>query len=324
MAKKTKKKTSKFRGKTGQDARRQKTAGSSYGYLLLPKGVSVFKETPGKRAYIDIMPYEVTDPKHPDRNEELEIATVGEQWYKRPFMIHRNVGVDNDAVVCLRSFGKKCPICEHRALRAKEGAGKDDLKLLNAAKRNLYAVIPKKNKDFDEEVHVWDISQFLFQNLLNDELEEDEEYEVFPDLEDGLTLKVRFDSKTIGTSKPFADASRIDFEKRKKPYKESILSKVPNLDGMLTELSYSEMERLFFEIEDEDSSEDGKKGKSKKGKSKKEKSSGMKRKKKDHNDSKGGKKGKCPHGFKFGKDTDKHEECDECKVWDACIEKKEE
>ena len=35
-------------------------------------------------------------------------------------------------------------------------------------------------------------------------------------------------------------------------------------------------------------------------------------------------KNKCPHGYKFGVDTDDYDECDTCEIWDSCIEKKEE
>ena len=38
-------------------------------------------------------------------------------------------------------------------------------------------------------------------------------------------------------------------------------------------------------------------------------------------DEKPPKKGsKCPHGHTFGKDIDKHPECEDCKKWDECEE----
>lgn len=344
MAKKKKK--SSFRGKTGKDAQRQKQRGSSYGYLNLPKGLSVFSPKPGSRVWLDIMPYVVTDKKHPDRDEENGIAVVGELWYKRPFRIHRNIGPDNDAVVCLASFGKKCPICDYRSKLMKDGAEKEETDALKVSFRNLYVVIPKKNDEYEVEPHVMDISQYLFQNLLNDELEEDEDYEGFPELEDGYTLKIRFDSTVIGSSKPFAEASRIDFVKRKEAYDEEILEDVPDLDSLLTEMTFEAMEQMFFEIDDEeednsrdddDDDNDDEEGKSKrKKKSKKKKKPApvdddddddgpapkVKRNKRKEKVVKG--KGKCPHGYKYGKDTDKHEECDDCKNWDTCIDKKEE
>lgn len=91
MAKKGKKK-SQFAGKTSADAKKRRTEGTSYGHLSLPKGVSVFKEVKGKN-YFDILPYEVKEAKHPDRDDEMGKAIPGELWYKRPYKLHRNIGV---------------------------------------------------------------------------------------------------------------------------------------------------------------------------------------------------------------------------------------
>ena len=251
-----KKSKSNFRGKVNKDAQRQKSAHSNYGYLNLPKNVTVFKEEPGSRVKIDILPYNVTTEHHPDRDDKLEIAMPGTLWYKRPFKTHRNVGPANDVLVCPTSVGKRCPICEYRAKRLKEGAEKEETDAMKASMRNLYVVVPLDAKKDDKQIHVWDISQYLFQTLLNEELEENEENAIFPDLEEGLSLRVRFDSKTIGKSNAFAEASRIDFVERKKQYTEDILEEIPSLDDMLIVLSAKEIEAKFFELEDEDKEEE--------------------------------------------------------------------
>jgi len=249
-----KKKKSSFRGKVSKDSQRQKRAGSSYGYLQLPKGIPVYSPTPGAREKIDIIPYTVSFDKHPDRDDEYQIAQVGDLWYKRPFRTHRQVGADNETVVCLTSFGKKCPICEYRKKRAKEGADKDELKAYNSSQRNLYLVIPRGVKKREEEIHIFDMSQYLFQNLLNEELEEDEQYEVFPDLEEGLTLRVRWSEESFGGNK-YAEANRIDFIERHTLIEEDLIEDIPDLDKVLIELPYKEMELKFFEM-DEDSEEE--------------------------------------------------------------------
>lgn len=260
MTRRTQRKKSRFKGKTGADAHKQKVRGSQYGHLNLQKGVTVFKEEPGGRAKMDILPYKVTDPKHPDRDDKEEIARPGDLWYKRPYKMHRNVGVNNDTAVCPASVGKKCPICEYRAKRLKEGATyqDDEIKALKPSNRNLYAVVPLGMKDYDEEPHLWDISQFCFQDMLNDELEEDEDNQVFPDPDEGLTLRIRFSSEKIGEkSNPFAKANRIDFEQRNYSYDDDEkLSKVPNLDEALIVNDYGTLENKFYELENEESPEE--------------------------------------------------------------------
>src|SRR5690606_7808281 len=84
-----------------------------------------------------------------------------------------------------------------------------------------------------------------FQDKLNEEMQENEEYETFPDLEEGYTLRIRFAEGSFGTNK-FAEVSRIDFIERKKPYDESILEKIPSLDDMLEILPYPTIEAMFF------------------------------------------------------------------------------
>lgn len=359
---------SKFRGRVGADAQRQRQTGSSYGHLNLPKGVKIFKEEEGKM-YFDILPYVVTEEQHPDRNEKLGIAVPGEVWYKRPYKLHRNIGSTNDSYVCPTSIGKRCPICEYRTKRIKEGAEKEETDPLKASLRNLYIVLPIGHKEYDEVPHIWDISQYLFQNLLNKELEENEEYEIFPDLEEGYTLKVRFDEQTMGKNK-FFEVTRIDFEKRDQTYEEEIMDDIPALDNVLTILSYKELEKKFMEIEDEDEATDKETVKeeeiperirrhvrkeeveeekkvdeaedihTRRMASRKPSSLANHDKKEEVEEEpeeekktvtrrtsppaqESTKKDKCPHGHKFGVDTEKYDICDSCDVWEKCIEEKE-
>jgi len=263
MVKKAKKK---FKGGAQRNAVRQ-TRKAKYGHMSLPKGVSVYKAEPGSRVSLDIMPYMVTDANHPDRDDEYGVAVPGELWYKRPYYLHRSIGTNNESVVCPTSNGQKCPICEYRAQMLKEGAdwNDDSVKALKPSMRNLYAVIPKGSKAHEEAPHIWDMSQFLFQSKLNEEISEDEDYDTFPDLEDGYTLRVRFSEESFGQNK-FADTSRIDFVERDEAYPESIMDDIPNLDEVLEIPSYKTVEAIFFggaseeEAEDEDEDDDVMKG----------------------------------------------------------------
>jgi len=250
----TKKKSS-FRDKVANNSHKQKTQGAAYGYLRIPKGIDMFKEEPSSRVSLDFLPYRVTSEKHMDRDDSLGIAIPGELWYKRPFLIHRNIGGGNDVVVCPTSIGKKCPICEYRAKLFKDGASKEETDALKTSRRNLYVVVPIGHKEYEEKPHLWDISQYLFQEMLNDEIEDNPENAIFPDLEDGLTLRIRFSEGSIGTNK-FAEASRIDFKEREEGYGEKILKKVPNLDECLLIHPYAKLEKMFLELEDDDDASD--------------------------------------------------------------------
>lgn len=309
-----------FAEKVRANIEKQKSQKSQYGYLKLPKGVNVFKEEPGSRVKLDILPYVVTDPNHPDRDDSLGIAVPGALWYKRPFKLHRNIGYNNTSLVCPTSVGKRCPICEYKQRLLKEGKSWNDepVRALRTFLRNLYVVVPIDNKNYEEKPYIWDISDHLFQNKLNMELEENPEYTSFPDLEEGYTLRIRFTEEQFGKNK-FADTGRIDFEKREKVYDKSILDKIPNLDEVLVVLPYEQIEAKFFDSEEDDApsevddavmevvADDEDEGP-----------------RKPKTIAKPIIQGKCPYGHEFGRDEGAYPECSECTVWDACADAKDE
>jgi hypothetical protein len=122
--------------------------------------------------------------------------------------------------------------------------------------RILYIVVPIDHPDYDEIPHVWDMSVKLFAETLADTLDQDKNKDKkgFPDLENGLTLEMELKWKKLGKNS-FPEVTHIDFLERK-PYDESILDEVPNLDEILNVLPYDEIKEMFFE-EDTGSEEDG-------------------------------------------------------------------
>jgi hypothetical protein len=242
-----KKKKSSFKGKVVQNSHKQQSQGASYNHLRLPKGLAVFQPDINQKIRLDFLPYEVTSENHLDRDDEYGIAVPGELWYKKPYYKHRDIGANNESVVCPSTEKKKCPICEYRAKLMKEGANWDDetVRALRPSQRNLYAVVPRGNKKFEETVHLLDISQHCLQRQLNEEIEEDESYAIFPDTDEGLTLKIRFGEGKVGKT-TFPEASRIDFMERDKPISDKLLDKVPHLDDILVIPSYKALEAMFF------------------------------------------------------------------------------
>jgi len=256
-----KKRKSQFRGVVSAHSKRQQAKGATYGYLTLPKNVSIFKETPGSILRFNIMPYIVTDDHHPDKEtiNEWTIAKKGSLWYRRPFKTHRNVG--NDTVICLSSFGMKCPVCEYRSKLMNDDGVTDESKALKPSDRHIYIISPIAVKEgtgdwkkLEAKPQLWTISNAMFQKKLDEELALDEDNEVFADLEEGLVLEVRFSSETIAGGQPFSETSRIDFKERKEPFDEKILDELPDLDAIIinSAMSYQALKDKFFEIEPDD------------------------------------------------------------------------
>lgn len=247
-----------FRDKVAANSTQQRNKTANYGHIMIPRGIPIFKEEAGSRVSIDIIPYVVTDANHPDKNDELELATVDSLWYRRPYKLHRGLGADGKtSIVCPTSVGKRCPICEYRTKMLNEGANWQDdaMKALRASDRNIYYVVPKNDKKLEDRPHLWDMSQFIFQSPLNDEIEENESYGDFPDLEEGLTLNIRFSEESFGKNK-YAGVGRIDFVQRNYVYEEAQIEALPSLDDILVIKDYKEVEQIFYEAGGEDE-EDG-------------------------------------------------------------------
>ena len=350
------KRKSNFGDKVGRNVQHQKESKKSFGYLNLPKDIKVLQlEEDSPRIDIDILPYEVTDEKHPDRDPDYEIAIPGSLWYRRPFKVHRNVGTDSDTVVCLRSVGKKCPICEYREKKQKEGADKEDIKELYGKPRSLYVVVPLGFKKFDEVPTIWDMSDYLFQDSLNDELDLSPDDRCFPDLENGKTLSLKLKWKKFGGNS-FPEVKNISFADRD-PYPEKILDKVPNLDEVLKILTYETLYAKFFEeeeggdlkevdppaekaterrrpvVEDDKPERTERASRSeraerpsratKEPEPEEEKTERPARSERAERSSVKTSSQECPHGHKFGVDTEQFPECDTCDVWGKCLDKKE-
>ena len=257
MAKRSKSKMSDKAKKVAQNTKKRKEQGAQFGHLNLPRNVSVFKPEPKRSVRFDFLEYTVSDPKHSDRDDELGIAVPGSLWYKRPYLLLRNIGANGEAVVSPRTIGKPCPVSEYRQRRLAQGESwqSEELKALRPKARSLYAVIPLDDRDHDEKIHIWDVSDFLFQQKLDDELEEDESNALFSDLDEGMTLKVRFAEGNFA-GRTYAETSRIDFEERDEQYGADYASEVPDLDKVIKIPTYKELEAKFFDVEDEVEPED--------------------------------------------------------------------
>ena len=250
-----------FGSKMGRHLQHSKDqeSGKSYSYVSLPKDVKGFSlDDDIKEIRIDIMPYIVSDKRHPDFVPP-DVACEGDPWWRRPFGIHRNVGADDTTVVCLRSAGKKCPICEHRTKLIKDGADKEIFKEFYPRPRALYVVVPiafkkfksKEWEEFEEQVpFIWDISTKNFEEYFREVLEEDEDNWRFPNLTDGLTLELSMKWESIGKNTTFPTVNHVNFLDRE-PYDEDVVNDMPDLDKVLIIKSYEEVEAMFFDMDDE-------------------------------------------------------------------------
>ncbi len=322
---------------------REKSTGGGLRYNL-PEGVEWY-EPGGKKNLISIVPYEVMVNDNPETEK-------GELDYRRQIFVHYNIGPDGEAVLCRKTIGKKCPICE-RARKLNWDEDEEEIRALRPSKRELYNII---NLDEDEEeILLAEIAYANFGEMLDDEIESADPDDIIlgiADLEERPHLRVRW-KKDKYAGNTFMKVSKIDAIEGD-DLDEDILDEVYNLDEILNVLSYDDLEALFLggdvdeDEEDEEDEKPRKKKKSKKSrkkkyikdvdeddvpfddededeedekprKKKKSKSSKKKKsKKKKDDDNEFGRT--CPHGHRYAYDCDETEDCDDCALWDFCVE----
>jgi len=222
-------------------------------YLSLPKGVKLFKPKAGLML-LDIIPF-IAGKGNPWAEEGVE-------WWERTYWVHRGIGANNESYLCPRKSSKgRCPICEHRIALVRKSGEDDDaeesIKALAPKQRQLFNIINRKEPD--KGIQLFDISYHLFGETLTKRLisaDEDDNWDNFWMLDDGLTLKVAFsDDSYAGRS--FVRADTIDFKPRPEQYDaEEMLKEASCLDDCLVELEYPELKKIYFEMAGEEDDED--------------------------------------------------------------------
>jgi len=110
------------------------------------------------------------DINQPFSDEELDKKDSFD--YKLTVFVHNNIGVNEDAFLCLRTVSEACPICEHRMKLEKEDPDlhEKEISSLWPSKRALYnVVVLDTDKDIDEGVKVWDAPHKSIEDPLSEE-----------------------------------------------------------------------------------------------------------------------------------------------------------
>jgi hypothetical protein len=242
---------------SARDRAQKQSQGYEATYLKVPEGMTMFKPKAGTML-LDILPF---------------IAGGGNPWaeegaihWERTIHVHRGIGANEDTYICPRMTSKKrCPVCEDRARLAKTAEDEDEEQLvkdLAPKQRNLYIIKNLKEPDKGlDGMQLWDISYHLFGKVLDARLrsaDEDDEWDKFFYLEEGLSLRVGFAEKSFA-GHTFLETESIDFKPRKEQYDEEQLNASPCLDDIVVELTYDELRKIYLlKSDDDDDEEDDK------------------------------------------------------------------
>ena len=206
MSKKRKKKRERSTAAAAKRRSEQHKGGFESTSIDLPEGVSLFSIKSDKARRVDIIPYTV--------GKGNPWADKGETHYERTFFIHRNVGAELNTYICLqKTLKKKCPVCEYRAKLMKDpNADEELIKDLGPKERQLFNIID--TQDRDKGIQIWDMSFHLFGKALDARIrnaDDDDDYENFAEIEEGFTLRLGIEEKSLGRNTLFA-VENIDFK----------------------------------------------------------------------------------------------------------------
>lgn len=230
-----------MRDRARQRAADAKNRGSGTGTLAIPEGTDMLKAREGTMR-LDVIPYRITKKTNPE--VRTHGAKIGSLWYERTYWIHFALGVEEQMVICPKTIGQPCPVDEDQAhMRKDPNANEDEVKALRAKERQLFNVIDLDSPE--KGIQLFECSYHLFGKLLEQEIREgDESLGGFADIEDGLTLKVRFSKAQMGQN-AFLEATRIDFVPRKRAYPATILDEALDLDDILKVPTYEEIQAIY-------------------------------------------------------------------------------
>jgi len=301
---------------------------------------------------IDIIPY-LAGPNDP-------ITKEGEPTYVLDIKVHQNVGPSEgvDFVCLAENFGRPCPICEHRKQLRSEGAEDELWKALYPKRRCIYNIICYDSAEEEEKgIQVWEVAWWFTERLFVELAKgptvgrhrrggDDLGFIPFADPDEGRSIA--FTRQGSGAQNTSYLGHR--FVERDYIIEDEILEKAWVLDELIYVPTYDEVYDAYWggesfkeaepEVENEKEDEIPEsrpshrlRGRLVQNKEKEEEKEEEKieddipepsvevSKSDDEVPESDG--NKCPGRGRFGIDTDMLDACEQCTVWEACVDEYE-
>lgn len=321
---------------------------SSAGIFKSDIKATFYKPTADEDHTIDIVPFKAGDKMPVDMRTRKPMVRKGRWAYTYEYWAHRGIGpLENETVICpQRTYGKPCPICEHRKeLIAEKTFDAKKMGELLCKQRNLYNVVCyDTDKEEDKGVQLFDVSNFYFEKHISKlatktvrrkkgrRLAKADPFKNFADpRESGVYIEWSIEG---AKSKNDFD-SWIGHQLIERDYSldEEYLENALQLDQIVEVLDYKELYKLYYDEDYEDDDDDvsyvgedeedyGEEKEEEEELEEEEEEKPKRRRRKKINTRRRKKNvSECPAGGVFGDDFDEFDDCDNCEIWDACDEK---
>lgn len=232
-------------------------------FFKLPKDVRCWFPEKKSSHDIDVIGYEVTLEKHPDRKLDV---TPGTLWWRMPFVVFKHVGIADETIVSAASIGEPCPMMEeYRSLAENYKENKKAIKDLQMQKWMAFVI---RDPDDEDKVAIFasSIGKFWGSDAgLKNELDQTDESNLeFYEYADGKgrTLRCRFSELDFvddkGATQDYLGVTKIEFIPREDLDESEWIDKVPSLDAILNVRPYDEVKKLWLGLDGEgDDGDDG-------------------------------------------------------------------
>jgi len=203
----------------------------------------------GEVSVWSVIPYEVKERHHPE-----EIPT-GKLAWKRPFTIHRNIGLEEIIAICPKSFNARdrCVVHEDVAMLRKDwDANEEQIRRVQGSDRELYLFYDHSTK----KVVYYDAAYgsvknpgfgYMLGSRLDNPVKEDWLGFWLPD-EEGYALRITWGESSFGGGGSWIRPISIDFVPRKEqPVPSWVWGKAVELSTILVKTTSKDLEEMYYE-----------------------------------------------------------------------------
>lgn len=208
--------------------------------IQIPKDVPQFEIKEAGAFNIDIIPFEL--------GPDSQFGEEGDLYFEKTYFSHQGIGTRMGSYACLsQGQNEPCPCCEYGQQMPRDtDAEKKLANKMFPKHRQLWIVWDHNDRKAGPKI--WDVSYHLFGKALKGKLdlaEEDDDWGIFHDPEEGLTLRCLAEEDSF-LGRKFFKVENLDFKARKVAIPDRFLDHGISLDDCIIYTPYDELKDILL------------------------------------------------------------------------------